>query len=239
MNWNSFTFLAPDGWETKLNHLFDRPFWKSADEYTPILRYPFQGIAWEFLRRNPDYFTSFHSWKYARSIANGARVGKSDPVWADEARQHQELCSRFGLDPIWGPVPPDKPYPTIPRFIDEPVRQISEFPMGSIAAIRELSDNELAAITCRGIIKKFDGKINLRHQLVIYIRLLDAKASGSPLRRTCAFVYGGIEAHTARQTYNNHWRAAKQMALSGYRRLAARPWNASNFDVKSTGDFSW
>ena len=55
--------------------------WRSADAYRRIERLSPSDIAWEFLRRNPDYIRDYEA--FARS-GNAAPLG-------------EELCQHWGL----------------------------------------------------------------------------------------------------------------------------------------------
>jgi hypothetical protein len=227
VNWTSFLFVSPDG-EKRWLRAADRPWWADEEEYLPVLGYTYQGIAWELLRRNPAYFCHYWEWKAARRIDTTS--GR-----AEERRLRHQISERFGLDPMWAPMPPYQPYPTIPRFIDEPIQARTELPAGRNVTVQTFTKDEIAAIQKRGAPPR-QKKANVRRQLVTYLRLLDAKAIYTPIELILSFVYPFMDPVSARQTYNNHWRAAKRMAESGYRQLAARPWNGSSVAAMSTDD---
>lgn len=273
MNPRDFIYVAPDGVTYEMNRHTARPWWKSEKEYLEISSKSYAQIAWEFLRRNPDYFRDYHElkWIIGTKLTTDINDAKEIRSILDyEDRLARKLANKYGLDPEYYP-----PSPTSSRFCplfakqtvtnnDQRVRfiddnrgnqsenagKINDFiaPSSMIGGTITVTDNIISygrgdellvsEIDSRGI-RNFitargrnwprrrgessERKAHRRRQIIIYLRIIDAKSCGASSSdiRTWISCYHGIPREAAQGALDNHWRAAKRMLASGYLKLAA------------------
>lgn len=228
-------YVAPDGATYEMPHHLTRPWWKSSEEYAPILDWEPTKIAWEFLRRNPLYFKAYYTWKWHRSDALTKGVSKRHPLWKLQEKLAKQVASDFGLDPDFLPASPNSS-DFCPLFAEQPSPPADQ----AVITIDSL-------VNKRGhILESMRGKFHIinpggswprrragnpvrrahrRQQIVTYLRLLDADAAGAPSDMIRAFIscYRFLPRECAQKRLDNHRRAARRMVASGYRLLAASP----------------
>lgn len=233
MKQEEFVYVAPDGIRYEMDHFRTRPWWKSELEYLPIIKQHPSKIAWEFLRRNPKYCRKYYEWKWNKSQALDACVLPDHPLWVKEKNMAREIQIEFGIDPICGLPSPDFPH-TAPIFIDQVfpsddqyittfeslVKKSDEFFWGIHKNVYFITPGESWPRRKVGPTKR---RAHRRHQLINYLRLLDARAKEAPMEliRFHIAEYRKLPKEQAHKRIHAHWRAAKQMAMSGYRKLAA------------------
>lgn len=216
-------------------HSMTRPWWRSEEEYAPILQWHPTRIAWEFLRRNPEYFRRYYSWKWHRSTALESGVEEGHPSWKAQDRMAQKIQRDFGLDTNWLPPSPNSSN-FCPVFRDQVAPQGRQI-IATFDSLNRMKNEDFAALT--GTIypivpggswpRKKSGlpqkKAHCRRQLVNYLRLLDAKTNDASTDEIRIYVsqYRSLSREQALARIRAHWHAARRMVEAGYRKLAASP----------------
>jgi hypothetical protein len=235
MKQEDFVYIAPDGVRYEMIHHMTRPWWKSEEEYAPILHWHPTRIAWEFLRRNPKYFKRYYTWKWHRSEALMKGVESDHPSWKFQDDLARKVREDFGIDPNWPLPSPDSPA-LHPIFIDQISPQGSQI-ITTLGSLNKRPQRDLETLVGkiypivpggnwqRRQLEKPSRKAHRRQQLIIYLRLLDAKTSGasSELIRNFIPYYHIYSKEDAQRRLYGHWRAAKRMVTTDYRKLAASP----------------
>ncbi|MBY0431273.1 MAG: hypothetical protein K2Q10_08755 [Rhodospirillales bacterium] len=235
MKQEDFVYIAPDGARYEMIHHMTRPWWKSEEEYAPILHWHPTKVAWEFLRRSPEYFRRYYTWKWHRSDALMKEVGKNHPSWKLQDNLAQKVLEDFGIDPNWPPPSPNSSE-FCPIFIDQISPQGKQI-ITTLGSLNKRPQRDLESLAGeiypiasggnwpRRQLGKPNRKAHRRQQLVIYLRLLDAQTSdaSSDMIRNYISYYYKYSREDAQKRIQAHRRAAKDMAKSGYRKLAASP----------------
>lgn len=235
MRQEDFVYIAPDGAKYEMIHSMTRPWWKSEKEYAPILQWHPSRIAWEFLRRNPEYFRRYYSWKWHRSTALERGVEESHPLWKTQDNMALKMLRDFGLDPNWLPPSPNSS-DFCPVFRDQIAPQGRQT-IATPGSLKRMTDKELEALT--GVIypivpgrnwpRRKSGPppktAHRRQQLVNYLRLLDADTNAASADEIRMYVeeYRSLSREQALARIRTHRHAAKQMVEADYRKLAASP----------------
>lgn len=233
MKQEDFVYIAPDGTRYEMIHSMTRPWWKSEEEYVPILEWHPTRIAWEFLRRSQEYFRRYYSWKWYRSIALESCVDESHSSWKAQENMALKILNDFGLDPNWLPPCPNSPelYPVFKYQISQQSRQI----ITTMGSLDRMSGKDLATLSGkiypitpgRNWPRRKSGpspkKAHRRQQLVNYLRLLDADTNEALADeiRTYVAQYRSLSREQALARIRAHRHAAKRMTVAGYRKLAA------------------
>ncbi len=233
MKQEDFVYIAPDGARYEMIHSMTRPWWRSEEEYVPMLQWHPTRIAWEFLRRNPEYFRKFYSWKWHRSIALENCVEESHPSWKDQEKMALKILHEFGLDPNWLPPSPNST-DFCPVFKDQIAPQGRQI-ITTMGSLNRMDDENMA--TLKGHIypivpggnwpRRKNGtppkKAHCRQQLMSYLRLLDAKTNSASSDEIRIYVaeYRSLSREQALARIRTHWHAARRMTATGYRKLAA------------------
>ncbi|NYZ16872.1 hypothetical protein HL658_30375 [Azospirillum sp. RWY-5-1] len=235
MKQKDFIYIAPDGAKYEMIHAMTRPWWKSEQEYIPILEWHPNKIAWEFLRRSPEYFTRYHTWKWHRSTALEGGVDMNHASWKAQEGMAWKIQKDFGLDPNWSPP---SPYASdfCPIFIDQVSPQGSQI-ITTLGSLDRMPDDKIQLLTGEIYLISPGGnwprrktarphrKAHCRHQLMNYLRLLDAKTNDANAEMIRIYIseYRNLPREQALARIRAHWYAARRMVEVGYRKLAASP----------------
>ncbi|MBK3736775.1 DUF2285 domain-containing protein [Azospirillum brasilense] len=235
MKQEDFVYIAPDGAKYEMIHSMTRPWWRSEVEYLPILQWHPVKIAWEFLRRNPDYFKRYYSWKWHRSIALENGFGNGHPSWKIQDNMAQKILHDFGIDPNWLPPSPNSS-DFCPVFREQIAPQGGQI-IATLNSLTRMAEEDLWKLTGtfypivpgKNWPRRKSGppqkKAHCRYQLVNYLRLLDAKTNNASADEIRIYVsqYRSLSREQALARIRAHWHAARRMVEAGYRKLAASP----------------
>lgn len=70
--------------------------WRSEERYAGLAAYSPAELAWEFLRRNPDYQRDFHRWN---EVGSGGTRRAQDAPWARWGLSFRRRSSILGARP--------------------------------------------------------------------------------------------------------------------------------------------
>ncbi len=233
MNPEEFVYIAPDGTRYEMDHWRTRPQWLVIFDYLPILEQHPSQIAWEFLRRNPNYYRKYCEWKWLRSMCLEVCVPLDHPIYIKQIEMENDIREEFNIDPVSSLPSPDFPV-TPPIFADQPF-PVDEQYITTIEAFRKKSVDYLLSTRKKIYFMNPGGnwpkhksetskrRAHRRKQLITYLRLLDAKADNASMDMIWSNIddYRHLSKEQAYKRIYAHWRAAKHMAMTGYRKLAA------------------
>lgn len=225
--------------------------WRDTASYGYVLDLNNQQLAWEFLRRCPEYRADFDAW-YAEwlELMQSGR-GDSYTDWYPVQKRMEALCDKWSLWAVHGLGVPTSAIP--PEFCDTqtlrgPVPVAFSFE-GVKADSSPRMDEYVPSVTIRfhldqpikkqiflaeKILLKLakKNKITLpkavrenkhppRNNLPRYIQLLDAKLDNRTISEIAKLLYGDTKA--AYDNARDHIGAAQRLACSGYWGLYRAP----------------